>query len=359
LQFPSLGGAGGGGGGDSAGSSIGAAIGKIGGTILGGPIGGGIGDALGSIFGGLFAQGGTVDASQGIDRLLGLGYIVGALHQRDFGGTPETLQKASALAAKILHPSQQQPQQRMAEGGTVEQAIARAMGLGDPTNAPNVASSNQIKGEAPPLSGNGLSTSTNIGSPTGMLGLQENANSGDTQSQALMNRIYASQQPQQVTQQPTGYMRGFAVGGLPDGPPDAQQDQQPPPLKPGQTFVGDGSVKGPGGPTDDAIPAKLSNGEFVMSAPAVKFFGVDKLNKMNEQGKQGYMQALGQVQANQQGGQPPQGPGQQLPPTPGAAPPSQQPPQMQMPPSGPSGPPGGMKKGGMMSTRNTTGYCGI
>ncbi|WNY15152.1 tape measure protein [Rhodococcus phage MacGully] len=43
-----------------------------------------------------------------------------------------------------------------------------------------------------------------------------------------------------------------------------------------------GYVRGPGGPTDDAIDARLSNGEFVMRAEAVKRIGVDKLNQMNQ-----------------------------------------------------------------------------
>ena len=34
-----------------------------------------------------------------------------------------------------------------------------------------------------------------------------------------------------------------------------------------------GMIRGPGGPTDDQIPAMLSNGEFVMTADAVKNAG--------------------------------------------------------------------------------------
>ena len=45
-----------------------------------------------------------------------------------------------------------------------------------------------------------------------------------------------------------------------------------------------GLVKGPGGPKDDKIEARLSNGEFVMSAGAVKKYGVDTLEAMNAAG---------------------------------------------------------------------------
>jgi hypothetical protein len=45
-----------------------------------------------------------------------------------------------------------------------------------------------------------------------------------------------------------------------------------------------GEVDGAGGPTDDLIPAWLSDGEFVMTAEAVQHFGLDKLDKMNQVG---------------------------------------------------------------------------
>jgi hypothetical protein len=45
-----------------------------------------------------------------------------------------------------------------------------------------------------------------------------------------------------------------------------------------------GAVKGPGGPTDDVIPALLSNGEFVVNAAAVKLVGKDKLEAINKAG---------------------------------------------------------------------------
>lgn len=45
-----------------------------------------------------------------------------------------------------------------------------------------------------------------------------------------------------------------------------------------------GEVDGPGGPTDDVIPAWLSDGEFVLNADAVRHFGLDRLEKMNQVG---------------------------------------------------------------------------
>jgi hypothetical protein len=45
-----------------------------------------------------------------------------------------------------------------------------------------------------------------------------------------------------------------------------------------------GLVHGPGGPRDDAVPAMLSRGEFVLNEGAVKHFGLAKLHKMNEVG---------------------------------------------------------------------------
>lgn len=45
-----------------------------------------------------------------------------------------------------------------------------------------------------------------------------------------------------------------------------------------------GEVDGPGGPTDDKIPAWLSDGEYVLNADAVRHFGLDRLEKMNQVG---------------------------------------------------------------------------
>lgn len=51
--------------------------------------------------------------------------------------------------------------------------------------------------------------------------------------------------------------------------------------KSGLGFSSGGYVSGPGGATTDSITARLSNGEFVMSAAAVKTYGVDFMNSLN------------------------------------------------------------------------------
>jgi hypothetical protein len=48
----------------------------------------------------------------------------------------------------------------------------------------------------------------------------------------------------------------------------------------------DGAVEGEGGPKDDLIPAKLSDGEFVFSAEAVDAIGLENLELMHNQAKQ-------------------------------------------------------------------------
>jgi len=50
---------------------------------------------------------------------------------------------------------------------------------------------------------------------------------------------------------------------------------------PVEGFASGGSVSGPGGPRDDSILAKLSDGEFVMNANAVNTFGPDFFEALN------------------------------------------------------------------------------
>ena len=51
-----------------------------------------------------------------------------------------------------------------------------------------------------------------------------------------------------------------------------------------QNFQPGGPVQGPGGPTDDAIPAWLSNGEHVQNETSTKLAGVDVLDQINQIG---------------------------------------------------------------------------
>ena len=53
-------------------------------------------------------------------------------------------------------------------------------------------------------------------------------------------------------------------------------------------FMGEGQVEGPGTGTSDSIPAQLSDGEFVITAKAVKQLGVDKLRKMMAKAEMDY-----------------------------------------------------------------------
>jgi hypothetical protein len=57
-------------------------------------------------------------------------------------------------------------------------------------------------------------------------------------------------------------------------------------------FEGEGPVNGPGTETSDSIPAKLSDGEFVFTAKAVKQLGVDKLRKMMSKAEDEYDNAM-------------------------------------------------------------------
>lgn len=45
-----------------------------------------------------------------------------------------------------------------------------------------------------------------------------------------------------------------------------------------------GKVKGPGGPKDDMVPARLSPGEFVMPVGTVRKYGLDRLERMRQEG---------------------------------------------------------------------------
>lgn len=53
----------------------------------------------------------------------------------------------------------------------------------------------------------------------------------------------------------------------------------------------EGIVEGPGDGNDDEVPSRVSAGEFIFSAPAVKVIGVATLEAMHEQAKQQASQA--------------------------------------------------------------------
>jgi len=66
-----------------------------------------------------------------------------------------------------------------------------------------------------------------------------------------------------------------------------------------EEFTGEGEVEGPGTGTSDSIPAMLSDGEFVITAKAVKQIGVDKLRKMMKKAEDDYDKDMN-VQEEQQ-----------------------------------------------------------
>lgn len=64
-------------------------------------------------------------------------------------------------------------------------------------------------------------------------------------------------------------------------PPRATGDNNHP--SGGQKFAADGGyISGPGGPRDDLIPARLSNGEFVQQAAATAYYGVPFMAALNQ-----------------------------------------------------------------------------
>lgn len=67
-----------------------------------------------------------------------------------------------------------------------------------------------------------------------------------------------------------------------------------------EEFEGEGSVEGPGTETSDSIPAKLSDGEFVFTAKAVKQIGVDKLYKMMKKAEEEFDTASVDREADQE-----------------------------------------------------------
>lgn len=397
---------------DNTGSMIGGTIGKIGGSIIGGPIGGAIGGVLGDVFGGLFAEGGPVTHGNPVNEFaeggevkqnppqdaLTMGYLIGAHHQKNYGGTPKTLTQAANDIKQILMGS---PDDTFMEYDSKDRQNSRVPGEGthqireDRSQPPP---DQPIKGQERGFASGGSTTpsastsTTQAADPTATTSTPQKSfnsyddlaqyygeNTGDTSSvggDSSSQSAPQSQQSSMPTSTPTtntltpsasssstttapdpvsispntvkGSYKYASQGGYmnyADGGPGEQPQQ---PLQAGQQFQGDGSVKGPGGPQDDAIPAKLSNGEFVMSAPATQFFGVDKLNQMNEKGKQGFMQMTQQVQDNQNPqGQSPGAEAQMAPPGNGMM---QRP---QMPPQG------AMKDGGSVLRSKGSGYMGL
>jgi hypothetical protein len=52
------------------------------------------------------------------------------------------------------------------------------------------------------------------------------------------------------------------------------------------TYTPDGEIVGPGGPRDDGIQARLSDGEFIVPEHTVRYFGTKKLNQMLQESEE-------------------------------------------------------------------------
>lgn len=90
----------------------------------------------------------------------------------------------------------------------------------------------------------------------------------------VMNDAY---DPTTLAEQQINAVMGYKAGGA---------VARPPKVRPGSTTRGGGKVSGPGGPKDDRVPALLSDGEFVLPVGTVRKFGLDKLEKMRQDGLQ-------------------------------------------------------------------------
>ena len=84
--------------------------------------------------------------------------------------------------------------------------------------------------------------------------------------------------PQTLAEAQVNAVMGYKNGG--------HVARRPPKVRPGSTTQRGGKVSGPGGPKDDRVPALLSDGEFVMPVGTVRKYGLDKLEKMRQDGLQ-------------------------------------------------------------------------
>jgi hypothetical protein len=75
--------------------------------------------------------------------------------------------------------------------------------------------------------------------------------------------------------------------------PAPKPDPKAPKPKPKGLFASGGLVTGPGSGTSDSILARISNGEYVVRASAVKTYGVDFLNALNNNSLQRSMPSFG------------------------------------------------------------------
>jgi len=102
---------------------------------------------------------------------------------------------------------------------------------------------------------------------------------GKSASEALANAVgkitdkLIDMAVQMLIVKPLMGLFGFSGGGLVGGFPPAPA--------PAGLYADGGHVRGPGTSTSDSIPARLSNGEYVVRAAAVKKIGVSTLDALN------------------------------------------------------------------------------
>jgi len=102
--------------------------------------------------------------------------------------------------------------------------------------------------------------------------------------EAMPSRVDYGLNPSALPVLQGGKPRGAAQGGImafAQGGAVAMAEGGEPPLEPANFPVMDGQIDGPGTETSDDIPAMLSDGEFVMTAKAVKGAGAFDINDSN------------------------------------------------------------------------------
>lgn len=236
------------------------------------------------------------------------------------GAAFDTVDKGIALRAGVANFGRNMPNTSAAFGSLANQNAATGSGVGaqgvsSAINAGqfanqgfNLAGNLNYSGGALDLGAARLNSSMaesqargtgdlfrGIGNAFAMYGMNNRGGGGFDPSMFVSNTAYGN----------TSYADALAAGTIPlaDGglvgeKADEYQrglqmrapSQAPITVSPAMRFADggtpDGLVSGPGGPRDDLVDARLSRNEFVLNEGAVKHYGLDKLNKMNEVGLQ-------------------------------------------------------------------------
>lgn len=177
--------------------------------------------------------------------------------------------------------------------GNAMKMDAASLGRNLPSNQ---ATSQQIANSSATGAVNtGLSTMANDRAQTGLMqsGFTNAMQGYNNQATILTNQYQAESQAynQQQANNAQGWaglgtLAGLAIQRFSDGGEVSEEayalEGQGAPMD--AVFEGTGKVSGPGTTTSDSIPARLSNGEFVLNAEATKMIGLDTLNAINKKG---------------------------------------------------------------------------